>query len=133
MFFFFYLVQACASHDRKAFKCNIHIWLQPPKVGIIQDLEAIVKDQLIYFYKLTNHKPHLQRQCQRRTVSWIMCQNPRLEGNHPMNLVSASLVTECTVGDKHLPWNFLKRISTVSCSNKFVVQFSSSCPQILLQ
>lgn len=34
------------------------IWrLQPPRVEIIADLENIMKTQLMYFYRRTNHKP----------------------------------------------------------------------------
>jgi len=47
----------CASHDPQAFKYNIQIRLQPPRVEIIQDLEAIMKEQLKYFYGITGYKP----------------------------------------------------------------------------
>ncbi|XP_074030996.1 protein argonaute-2 [Leptinotarsa decemlineata] len=40
-----------ASHDPKAFKYNICWRLQPPKVEIIEDLEAITVEQLKYFYE----------------------------------------------------------------------------------
>jgi eukaryotic translation initiation factor 2C len=49
----------CASHDPKAlFKYNIQIRLQPPKVEIIQDLEAIIRDQLLYFRDATRYLPN---------------------------------------------------------------------------
>ena len=47
----------CASHDPQAFKYNIQIRLQPPRVEIIQDLEAIMREQLKYFYGITGYKP----------------------------------------------------------------------------
>lgn len=40
-----------ASHDPMAFKYNICWRLQPPKVEIIADLENIVYEQLMFFYK----------------------------------------------------------------------------------
>nr|XP_023025793.1 protein argonaute-2-like [Leptinotarsa decemlineata] len=40
-----------ASHDPQAFKYNICWRLQPPKVEIIEDLEAITVEQLKYFYE----------------------------------------------------------------------------------
>jgi eukaryotic translation initiation factor 2C len=43
----------CASNDPLAFKYNIQIRLQPPRVEIIQDMEAIMKEHLLYFYKST--------------------------------------------------------------------------------
>ncbi|KAJ8920698.1 hypothetical protein NQ315_004837 [Exocentrus adspersus] len=46
-----------ASHDPKAFKYNICWRLQPPKVEIIEDLEAIAIEQLKYFYQETRVKP----------------------------------------------------------------------------
>jgi eukaryotic translation initiation factor 2C len=49
----------CASHDPKAlFKYNIQIRLQPPRAEIIQDLEAIIKDQLLYFRECTRYLPN---------------------------------------------------------------------------
>lgn len=46
-----------ASHDPRAFMYNM-IWkLQPPRVEIIQELEDIMKKQLMFFYKKTGHKP----------------------------------------------------------------------------
>lgn len=47
----------CASHDPQAFKYNIQIRLQPPRVEIIQDLEVIMREQLKYFYGITGYKP----------------------------------------------------------------------------
>lgn len=55
--YFFLTVQVCASHDPQAFKYNIQIRLQPPRAEIIQDLEAIMKEQLLYFKKATTFKP----------------------------------------------------------------------------
>ncbi|KAJ8969356.1 hypothetical protein NQ317_016141 [Molorchus minor] len=46
-----------ASHDPKAFQYNICWRLQPPKVEIIEDLEAITIEQLKYFYNKTKVKP----------------------------------------------------------------------------
>lgn len=40
-----------ASHDPKAFKYNICWRLQEPRLEIIEDLENIVYNQLMYFYK----------------------------------------------------------------------------------
>lgn len=46
-----------ASHDPDAFSYNM-IWrLQPPRREIIQDLEKIMKTQLMFFYRKTNLKP----------------------------------------------------------------------------
>ncbi|GFG40952.1 hypothetical protein Cfor_04697, partial [Coptotermes formosanus] len=47
----------CASNDPTAFKYNIQIRLQPPRVEIIQDMEAIMKEQLLYFYRTAHQKP----------------------------------------------------------------------------
>lgn len=44
-----------ASHDPQAFRYNICWRLQEPRVEIIEDLEQIVYDQLIYFYKRNNN------------------------------------------------------------------------------
>lgn len=46
-----------ASHDPKAFKYNICWRLQPPTVEIIEDLEEITREHLLYFFKMTNIKP----------------------------------------------------------------------------
>ncbi|KAJ8929622.1 hypothetical protein NQ314_017664, partial [Rhamnusium bicolor] len=46
-----------ASHDPKAFKYNICWRLQQPKVEIIEDLEAIVVEQLLFFNQQTGYKP----------------------------------------------------------------------------
>ncbi|PNF21081.1 Protein argonaute-2 [Cryptotermes secundus] len=43
-----------ASHDQKVFKYNIQIRLQPPKVEIIEDLENIMRQQLLFFYRHTS-------------------------------------------------------------------------------
>jgi eukaryotic translation initiation factor 2C len=51
------LAQVCSSHDPKAFKYNIQIRLQPPRVEIIQDLQAIIREQLLFFYRTTRYKP----------------------------------------------------------------------------
>jgi eukaryotic translation initiation factor 2C len=48
----------CASHDPGAFRYSIQIRLQPPRVEIIQDLEAIVKDQLLYFAECSYYLPN---------------------------------------------------------------------------
>jgi eukaryotic translation initiation factor 2C len=50
-------VQVCASHDPKAFKYNIQIRLQPPTAEIIQDLEAVIKVQLLFFRECTSYLP----------------------------------------------------------------------------
>ncbi|XP_060537315.1 protein argonaute-2-like isoform X2 [Cylas formicarius] len=46
-----------ASHDPKAFQYNICWRLQSPRTEIIEDLEAIVIEQLKFFYNKTKHKP----------------------------------------------------------------------------
>ncbi|XP_021934924.1 protein argonaute-2-like isoform X2 [Zootermopsis nevadensis] len=46
-----------ASHDPKAFQYNIQVRLQPPRVEIIEDLEDIMKKQLLFFHKATQYKP----------------------------------------------------------------------------
>jgi len=46
----------CASNDPQAFKYNIQIRLQPPRVEIIQDMEAVMKEHLLYFYKSTRQQ-----------------------------------------------------------------------------
>ncbi|KAF6204633.1 hypothetical protein GE061_018793 [Apolygus lucorum] len=46
-----------ASHDASAFHYNMKWRLQSPREEMIQDLEAIMKDQLIFFYRRTGHKP----------------------------------------------------------------------------
>jgi eukaryotic translation initiation factor 2C len=46
-----------ASHDPKAFQYNVRIRLQPPRVEIIEDLERIMKDQLLFFHEHTRYKP----------------------------------------------------------------------------
>ncbi|KAG5871893.1 hypothetical protein JTB14_033125 [Gonioctena quinquepunctata] len=43
-----------ASHDPNAFKYNICWRLQPPRVEIIEDLEAITLEQLNYYKKMNN-------------------------------------------------------------------------------
>ncbi|CAH1183419.1 unnamed protein product [Phaedon cochleariae] len=45
-----------ASHEPKAFKYNICWRLQPPRVEIIEDLQAIVEEQLMFFYKSNNQR-----------------------------------------------------------------------------
>ncbi|KAJ9582418.1 hypothetical protein L9F63_003271, partial [Diploptera punctata] len=47
----------CASHDPLVFKYNIQIRLQPPKVEIIEDLQSIIREQLLFFYRNTSYKP----------------------------------------------------------------------------
>lgn len=49
--------QVCASHDPDAFKYNIEFRFQPPRMEIIQDLEQIIRNQLIFFRNKTNLKP----------------------------------------------------------------------------
>ena len=56
-YFIFLLLQVCASHDPQAFKYNIQIRLQPPRAEIIQDMEDIMKQHLLYFYHDTKQKP----------------------------------------------------------------------------
>jgi hypothetical protein len=56
--YLFELLQVCASNDPRAFSYNIQIRLQPPRVEIIQDMEAIIRAQLLYFYNSTSgYKP----------------------------------------------------------------------------
>jgi eukaryotic translation initiation factor 2C len=40
-----------------AFQYNIQVRLQSPRVEIIEDLEAIMKQQLLFFFKRTQFKP----------------------------------------------------------------------------
>lgn len=48
-----------ASHDPKAFKYNICWRLQEPRLEIIEDLENIVYEQLMFFYRQNRQmKPH---------------------------------------------------------------------------
>ncbi|XP_043269345.1 protein argonaute-2-like [Venturia canescens] len=51
------IAAVAASHDRTAFKYNIKIQLQPPRTEIILNLEAIIKEQLLFFFKTTGDKP----------------------------------------------------------------------------
>ncbi|XP_043269247.1 protein argonaute-2-like [Venturia canescens] len=51
------IAAVAASHDPNAFRYNIKIQLQPPKTEIILNLEQIVKEQLLFFFKATGHKP----------------------------------------------------------------------------
>ncbi|XP_076752627.1 argonaute 2 [Xylocopa sonorina] len=46
-----------ASYDPNAFQYNIELRLQSPKEEMIQDLQEIIKSQLMFFYKKTGHKP----------------------------------------------------------------------------
>ncbi|CAH0557927.1 unnamed protein product [Brassicogethes aeneus] len=46
-----------ASHDPKAFQYNICWRLQDPRTEVIQDLENIMKEQLMFFYQKTRCKP----------------------------------------------------------------------------
>jgi eukaryotic translation initiation factor 2C len=46
-----------ASHDLTAFRYNIQIRLQPPKVEIIQDLENVIRQQLQIFNRHNSCKP----------------------------------------------------------------------------
>ena len=46
-----------ASHDPRAFKYNMLWRLQPPRIEIIADLEDIIKEQLLFFYRTTRQKP----------------------------------------------------------------------------
>ncbi|XP_075233005.1 protein argonaute-2-like isoform X4 [Lycorma delicatula] len=46
-----------ASHDPKAFQYNMLWRLQPARKEIIEDLENIMRKQLLFFLKRTNHKP----------------------------------------------------------------------------
>lgn len=46
-----------ASHDPKAFMYNICWRLQPPRQEMIEDLENITREQLLYFYKKCHLKP----------------------------------------------------------------------------
>uniref|UniRef100_A0A6M2DIC2 Putative germ-line stem cell division protein hiwi/piwi n=1 Tax=Xenopsylla cheopis TaxID=163159 RepID=A0A6M2DIC2_XENCH len=51
------VVGVAASHDPNAFKYNM-IWrLQLPKIEIIEDLQSIMRDHLLKFYKDTRQKP----------------------------------------------------------------------------
>lgn len=48
-----------ASHDPRAFKYNFCWRLQEPRLEIIEDLENIVHEQLMFFFKSNNgQKPH---------------------------------------------------------------------------
>jgi hypothetical protein len=93
----------CASHDPKAFKCNIQIRLQPPKVEIIQDLEAIIKEQLIYFHQKTNCKPEriifYRDGVSEGQFPEVCFKIQRENDNHIINLDSINLVTEKNVPD----------------------------------
>ena len=51
------IAAVAASHDPNAFKYNIELRLQSPREEMIQDLENIMRKQLIYFYKKTGQKP----------------------------------------------------------------------------
>ncbi|CAL7942898.1 unnamed protein product [Xylocopa violacea] len=46
-----------ASYDPTAFQYNIELELQSPREEIIQNLEEIIKNQLLFFYKKTGYKP----------------------------------------------------------------------------
>ncbi|XP_066906251.1 protein argonaute-2 isoform X1 [Halyomorpha halys] len=50
------IAAVAASYDPRAFRYNM-IWkLQPPREEVIRDLESIMKEQLIMFYKNTNRQ-----------------------------------------------------------------------------
>ncbi|CAK9817409.1 Protein argonaute-2 [Anthophora plagiata] len=51
------IAAVAASHDPNAFKYNIEMRLQSPREEMIQDMEAIMMSQLMFFYKQTGHKP----------------------------------------------------------------------------
>ncbi|CAK9802566.1 Protein argonaute-2 [Anthophora quadrimaculata] len=51
------IAAVAASHDPNAFKYNIEMRLQSPREEMIHDMEAIVVNQLMFFYKQTGHKP----------------------------------------------------------------------------
>ncbi|XP_076684967.1 argonaute 2 isoform X5 [Andrena cerasifolii] len=51
------IAAVAASHDPNAFKYNIELRLQSPREEMIQDLENIMRKQLVYFYKKTGQKP----------------------------------------------------------------------------
>ncbi|XP_076181590.1 argonaute 2 [Ptiloglossa arizonensis] len=51
------IAAVAASHDPSAFKYNIELRLQAPREEIIQDLENIMRIQLLYFYQETRQKP----------------------------------------------------------------------------
>ncbi|CAK9832129.1 Protein argonaute-2 [Anthophora retusa] len=51
------IAAVAASHDPNAFKYNIEMRLQSPREEMIQDMEAIVVNQLMFFYKHTGYKP----------------------------------------------------------------------------
>nr|WDW26278.1 AGO-2 [Amrasca biguttula biguttula] len=46
-----------ASHDRRAFAYNMLWRLQGPREEIIADLQAIMKEQLMFFFRKTGQKP----------------------------------------------------------------------------
>lgn len=48
-----------ASHDPRAFKYNICWRLQEPRLEIIEDLENIVHEQLLYFYQINRQQKPL--------------------------------------------------------------------------
>lgn len=50
--------QVAASHDPKAqFMYNIKTRLQPPREEIILELQQMVREQIMFFYKKTGQKP----------------------------------------------------------------------------
>nr|XP_003707086.1 PREDICTED: protein argonaute-2 [Megachile rotundata]XP_012149383.1 PREDICTED: protein argonaute-2 [Megachile rotundata] len=51
------IAAVAASHDPNAFQYNIELRLQSPREEMIQNLEEIIRLQLIYFYKKTGYKP----------------------------------------------------------------------------
>ncbi|XP_015438406.1 PREDICTED: protein argonaute-2 [Dufourea novaeangliae] len=51
------IAAVAASHDPLAFQYNIELRLQAPREEMIQDLEAIMRKQLLFFYRQTGHKP----------------------------------------------------------------------------
>ncbi|XP_046490379.1 protein argonaute-2 [Neodiprion pinetum] len=52
------IAAVAASHDARAqFKYNIKCQLQPPREEIILDLQRMVKEQLLFFYKSTGYQP----------------------------------------------------------------------------
>ncbi|XP_076247195.1 argonaute 2 [Calliopsis andreniformis] len=51
------IAAVAASHDLKAFQYNIELRLQSPREEMIQDLEEIMRKQLLFFYEKTGQKP----------------------------------------------------------------------------
>ncbi|XP_076229026.1 protein argonaute-2-like [Nomia melanderi] len=51
------IAAVASSHTPNAFQYNVEVRLQPPKEEIILDLEQIMCNQLLFFYRATHKKP----------------------------------------------------------------------------